>query len=97
MVFAPESEAGGFDPWGRPVAAIWEQREIKLRDFEQRVHLYADSTAQAARLAELAAQYGSANPTFAVGIADPDVAPLLENELNRLMSCFEYSGEQGGE
>jgi ATP-dependent helicase/nuclease subunit B len=84
VVFAAADESACFDAWGRPIAAAWEQRVIALTEFEQRVHLCADPATQAARLAALVAQYASRRGELAVGIADPEVVPLLENELNRL-------------
>jgi ATP-dependent helicase/nuclease subunit B len=83
VVFAPASEAAGFDAWGAPVPADWEQRVVEFADFEQRVHLCADPAMQAARLAGLAGAHDPADGMLAVGIADPDVAPLVENELRR--------------
>src|SRR5688572_95080 len=84
LVFAPPNEAANFDEWGRPNAGLWEKRVIELPDFEQRVHLCGDPTSQAAQLAALVTRYPPSADGLAVGIADPDVAPLLENELNRL-------------
>lgn len=84
VIFAPAAEAGHFDEWGRPAAGHWEQRVIDLADFEAHVHLCADPATQAARLAELAPRYDPGQGTLAFGLADPEVAPLLENELTRM-------------
>jgi ATP-dependent helicase/nuclease subunit B len=83
LVFAPADEAGSFDAWGRPASAAWEKRVLELPDFEQRVHLCPDPASQASRLADLVGRYKGVNGILAVGIADPEIAPLLENELNR--------------
>ena len=84
VVFAPPHEAGAFDAWGCPIASVWERRLIDLSEFETRVHLCSDPAMQAARLAGLAAKYRPADNALALGVADPEVAPLLEHELRRL-------------
>lgn len=83
VVFAPESEAAAFDEWGRPVAAAWQDREPILPDFPARVHLCADGTAQAERVAAWARAYGEPDGLLAVGAADPALPPLLEGALGR--------------
>lgn len=83
VVFAPESEAASFDPWGRPLPDAWAKREILLPDFERRVHLCADPTAQAARLAAAAGGYAPPDGAIALGLADPEVIPPVEGELAR--------------
>jgi ATP-dependent helicase/nuclease subunit B len=93
VVFAPESEAAGFDAWGRPAPAVWERRELALPDFEGRVHLCADPAAQAERLAAAAAAYTPPDGAIALGLADPAVAPLLEGELARAgLAAFNPEG-----
>lgn len=84
VVFASEDEADAFDEWGRPVPTNWERRRLDLADFEERVHLCPDPAAQAAKLAGLASRYKTDDSILAVGIADPEVTPLLDNELLRL-------------
>ena len=83
LVFAPESEDGGFDLWGRPLPQAWEQREIDLEDFDGRVHLCADPAEQAARVGRWVRHYAREPGAFAVGVADPEITPRLENELVR--------------
>jgi len=83
VVFAPEPEAAAFDEWGRPVVAAWSHRELALPDFSKRVHLHADATAQAERVAALARDYGEPDGLLAVGAADPTLPPLLEGALAR--------------
>lgn len=85
VVFAPETEADAFDAWGRPIAAAWTKRELVLPDFEQRVHLCADPAAEAERVAAMVARYKpEPDGCVAVGVADPETLPLLENELMRV-------------
>jgi ATP-dependent helicase/nuclease subunit B len=83
VVFAPASEAARFDGWGRPVPAAWERHELAWADFERRVQVCADPAAQAARLAGMAASYAEPEGRLALGIADPEVLPMLEGELAR--------------
>ncbi len=81
VVFAPASEAPLFDAWGRPLASAWAARGLDLPEFEQRVQLCADPAAQAVRMAAVASGYGIPEGVLGVGIADPEVLPLLETGL----------------
>ena len=83
LVFAPEVEAGGFDGWGRPLAETWETRILTVPQFAKRVHLCADPAEQAARIATIAAACPAREMTLGIGIADPELLPLLENTLAR--------------
>ncbi|MFI5356220.1 MAG: PD-(D/E)XK nuclease family protein [Opitutales bacterium] len=83
VVFAAPTEAGNFDGWGRPLPAAWEQRELAWADFALRVHLGANPAAQAEKIAAAARGYGAPDGLLAVGLADPEVRPLLESELGR--------------
>lgn len=83
VIFAPPAEAEAFDGWGRPQVAAWERRELALPDFERRVHLCADPSAQADRITELARAYGEPDGRLGIGIADPEVLPILESALGR--------------
>lgn len=83
VVFADEAEAARFDVWGRPVAAEWQGREIVLPEFATRVHLAADPAAQAAALAAAARKYPRPDGMLALGVADPEVLPLVAGELAR--------------
>jgi ATP-dependent helicase/nuclease subunit B len=83
VIHAPETEAGAFDGVGRPVPAHWERRVLTLEAFERRVHLCADPAAEAERAAAVAKGYVEPDGIVAFGIADPEVLPLLENELAR--------------
>ena len=82
MVFAPEAEAAAFDAWGRPLSAVWEKRVLDFPDFQKHVQLCADPAAQAERVADVARGYGEPEGLLGVGLADSEVLPLLENELN---------------
>ncbi len=77
-----EREAAGlFDDWGRPLEAAWRRRPLRLADFSSQVHLCADAAEQAGRVAELAQGYDAPEGLLAVGVADAEVAPVLENRL----------------
>ena len=83
VVFAPPSESGAFDAWGRPLAPGWEARLLNLPDFEDGVHLCADPEAQADRIAAAARGYGNPDGRLAAGVADSEVLPPLESALAR--------------
>lgn len=83
VVFAPAAEEAAFDAWGRPLASVWTKRIFDLPEFERRVHLLADPAAQAARVVAIAADYGDPEGLLGVGVADPEVLPLLETGLRR--------------
>lgn len=77
-----ETEAAAlFDEWGRPVEDVWRRRPLTVGDFASHVHLCADAAEQAARVADLAQGYDPPEGLLAVGVADAEVAPLLENRL----------------
>lgn len=81
VVFGPAGSAESFDEWGRPREEAWARRPLRLADFASQVHLCADAADQAARLTELARRYGEPEGALAVGVADAEVAPALENGL----------------
>ncbi len=81
VVFGPADGAELFDEWGRPREEVWSHRPLTLADFGSQVHLCADAAEQAARVTELARSYGEPEGRLAVGVADAEVAPALENGL----------------
>ena len=83
VVFAPAAEAETFDEWGRPEAAAWTERELAIPEFEQRVQLCADPAAQAQRVTDFARAYVAPEGLLGVGVADPEILPLLANALAR--------------
>lgn len=83
VVFAPEDEANAFDGWGRPRPEVWEKRILQLPDFYERVHLGADPAAQAESIVRLAQLYEQPTGVLALGVADPEVLPLLSSALSR--------------
>lgn len=80
-VFGPAEDAGLFDEWGRPREEAWSQRPLGLPDFAGQVRLCADAAEQAVRVTALAREYGKPEGALAVGVADAEVAPALENGL----------------
>jgi len=81
LVFGPADDAELFDEWGRPREEAWSHRPLALQDFASQVHLCADAAEQAARVTELARHYGEPEGMLAIGVADAEVAPALENGL----------------
>ena len=93
LVYAPESEAGSFDEWGRPLPAAWNRRPFALAGSARvsssapeggiqpvcHVEVCADSAAQAERVAAIAAGYGAPDGILGIGVADPDLLPSLES------------------
>jgi ATP-dependent helicase/nuclease subunit B len=92
VVFGPPGDEALFDAWGRPRTEAWIRRELDLPDFERHVHLCADPLAQAGRVAACARRYGAPEGWLAVGVADNDVRPFLENGLARA-GCATFSPE----
>ncbi len=80
VVFGPAGDSDLFDEWGRVRAESWAHRPLAL-DFSSQVRLCADAADQAARITTLASAYGTPEGLLAVGVADPEVAPVLENRL----------------
>ena len=77
-----EHEAAAlFDEWGRPHEEAWRRRPLALQDFSTQVQLCADAAEQAERVTELAQRHGAPEGLLAVGVADAEVAPVLENRL----------------
>ena len=95
LVFAPAEEAAAFDEWGRPLGEAWTRRVLELPEFEQRVHVCADPAAQAERIASLARGYGEPEGVLGVGVADAEVLPLLEGELEQAgLAAFNPEGRR---
>lgn len=83
-----------FDAWGRPRTEVWSRRPVDWPDFEERVHLCADPSAQAGFFVALARQYGDPAGVLGIGVADPDVLPSLEYALMRSgIAAFDPEGK----
>ncbi|HZL47056.1 MAG TPA: PD-(D/E)XK nuclease family protein [Opitutaceae bacterium] len=83
VAYGPPGGEALFDAWGCPRTEAWTTRELELAGFEQHVHLCADPLAQAGRVVDCARRYGAPEGVLAVGVADSDVLPFLENGLAR--------------
>lgn len=81
VIFGPAGEAELFDEWGRPRQEAWSRRPLVLPDFAGQVRLCADAAAQAAQVTGLARRYEKAEGALAVGVADAEILPALENGL----------------
>ena len=82
-IYAPASEAAGFDAWGRPLDEFWAQRELLLPDLTRHLHLCSDPVAQAVNIAAAASACVEPDGLLAVGVADAEILPLLEHALER--------------
>lgn len=101
LIYANADEAENFDAWGRPLLDRWKARPLILSHFEERTHVCADPGEQAQRLSDLVKSYvdaGSAKSLdgmLALGIADPELVPLVEGELARSdAATFNPEGKQ---
>ena len=93
VVYAPETEAENFDGWGRPKAAAWAERELPIAEFSERVRVCADPAEQVARIAELAQATPEPDTMLAIGVADPELLPLLEKACARVgIAAFNPEG-----
>ncbi|MCF3649975.1 PD-(D/E)XK nuclease family protein [Synoicihabitans lomoniglobus] len=89
-----EDGAARFDAWGRPRTDHWSPRPFALPAFDQQVRLEPDPSAQAQRIATIAAQAPEPDEWLTVTLADPAVAAPLQNELtNAGLPCFNPEGE----
>jgi ATP-dependent helicase/nuclease subunit B len=97
VVHAPEGEAANFDAWGRSITASWAGRAAPFASFRDEVHLLPDATAQAERIAAIAARYPAPDGILGIAVADPAITPLAENALQRGgRAAFDPSGEVHG-
>ena len=75
FIHAPESEAGGFDPWGRLDSAFWSRRGCRFEHGE--IHVVRGVREQAARCAELIRTWtDSGLAPSAITVAVPESAAL---------------------
>jgi len=81
LVHAPESEATAFDPWGRPLAEAWENREIPIESPETRIHPSVAPADQASLVARLLSDLPDPASVAAVGLPDPSLAPAIGERL----------------
>lgn len=73
LIHAPESEAGAFDQWGRPLVS-WIGRRTPVE--RERVHLVAGPSELADKA--VACCSGLASDEVAMGLCDPACGPALE-------------------
>jgi len=75
FIHAPESEAGGFDEWGRLKSAHWSQRGCRFTNGE--IHVVRGVREQAARCAELIRAWKDAGlAASAITVAVPESAAM---------------------
>ena len=93
VVYAPESEADNFDSWGRPQAAAWAARELTIVAFGERVRVCADPAEQVAWITALAQATPEPETMLGIGVADPELLPLLEKGCARVgIAAFNPEG-----
>ncbi|MFO7535885.1 MAG: hypothetical protein R6X19_09435, partial [Kiritimatiellia bacterium] len=83
LVHAPAAHAPLFDDWGRPLPETWLPRHVAIPDEERTLILAANPDDQARRvmheLDAAASLYGAGD--VAIGVPDPEVAPVLARFL----------------
>lgn len=99
VIYGPPESDADFDAWGRPQDEAWRARPPEL-DFTTQVRLCLDPAEQASELTELARGYGAPEGRLAIGIGDPEVAPVLEHRLRSAgLAVYNPAGQswqQGG-
>ena len=96
-VFAPESLAGGFDRWGRPLTAFWNERLIDIPEPKSRIHPCATASQQATTAAALVAAHHRPAATAAIGLPDPELSvPLAEALARHGLRPFDPAGKPVG-
>ena len=82
FIHAPESEADGFDEWGRLKAVFWAKRPCHFSDGE--IHIVRGVQEQAARCAELIRGWkksGLTGSAIAIAVPEPAATPALLHGL----------------
>jgi len=86
VVYGPGDEAPQalFDDWGRPRAEVWDQRLLNWAGFEEHVRLCPDPATQAEEIIALAQDYPAPEGVLAIGVADAEILPPLEDGFGRV-------------
>ena len=95
LIHAPESIAGFFDGWGRPVAEKWRDFPIEIPDPDANIILAGSPSSQSGKVLDLiAAEKDRFGPgDVAVGVPDGEVTPFLESTLADMgLPPFDPSG-----
>jgi len=94
LVFAPESVAGMFDEWGRPVAEKWQSESIDIPD-SGRAIVSAESPAIESKLViEQIAGGNFGLGDIAIGVPDHSVVSFLKADLDdRGIQVFDPAGK----
>ena len=82
FIHAPESEADGFDEWGRLIPAFWAKRPCRFADGE--IHVVRGVQEQAVRCAELIRDWksaGLAEAGMTIAVPEPAAIPALLHGL----------------
>jgi ATP-dependent helicase/nuclease subunit B len=82
FIHAPESESGGFDPWGRLIPGYWQRRPCRFEQGE--IHLVADGEQQAERCAELIKKWrmhGVGESAVTVAVLESEATATLDHRL----------------
>ncbi len=83
LVHAPESLAGSFDEFGRPVSGKWQEADIDIPEWRDRLYMETTPSSQALRVAGILNQNARKHgpDDIAIGVPDRDIIPYLQDEL----------------
>ncbi len=83
LIHAPQSKAGQFDEWGRPIATEWQKAQIDIPDPETNLLLAGSPASQTHKtlnlIASEQARFGPGD--IAIGVPDSEVIPSMAAKL----------------
>ena len=93
IIHAPLALADTFDPWGRPLPSLWNQRPIALPHGNRSITLLPRPQDQAAHLSQALLPSATSPGARAIGSADPEVsAPLRRLAAAQGLDVFDPEG-----
>ncbi|MEX2580059.1 MAG: PD-(D/E)XK nuclease family protein [Verrucomicrobiales bacterium] len=93
LVHAPETDAGRFDPHGRPVPAQWLDEEIPIPEPGRTIHQAATPSEQARLACDLIGDLPNPGAFAAFVVPDPEVvAPLRQAAAQRGWTAHDPAG-----
>ncbi|MGI8602825.1 MAG: PD-(D/E)XK nuclease family protein [Verrucomicrobiales bacterium] len=90
LIQAPQDRAASFDEWGRPDESHWTTCEIPIPNFATNVHIAASPASQAEVAARLVCESLARGETPALGVADAELVPWIEERLKKIARIATY-------
>jgi len=82
LVHAPEDEKHAFDSWGLPIVDHWSKRNIKIPDWQQRLHV-VDAAADAAQsCVQILSDQDTSADHAVLALCDPSFEATLEKTFS---------------